>query len=588
MNKRTVILILITFLLLNTAELMLEKKLIHKKTINNFKINNLFINYSFKKVLEKKEKKYKPLFKTFFKLYPGLYFAIIKKGDQIIFTAGKSIKYNVLLASFINTLKSNKKIKNNFTVNDNNFYFNNSGVGEHNIITGFKYDIDFSLRILRNFIITLLLAGLLIFILKKNKKPLIKEYSQHSTDDDNSRAGYISEKESYKNLHEDNQKLVEQLENLSTFREVGLAINSILNFSQMLHVIMGVVISKMGVQKIIIYFIDEQKKELIAKIGREGDQIIPEDGLTCDKIILSEGPLGKAMEYHTSIISSESSSENLLLCPLMAQGDLIGAIKIANKLDNKIFQDTDKSLLNLLSSQIAIALNNARLYEMAITDGLTKLYVHRHFQFRLQDELLRHKRGGKTLSLIMIDIDHFKDFNDNYGHQTGDFVLKEIAKILKSMFRTTDSTFRYGGEEMAVILPETDAESAFLLAEKLRKEIEDHKFDHNGDDLQVTISLGISTYYPQKTASLSKEELIKMADKAMYYSKENGRNCTTPHESIKEDKEIVGKSSEEAIDSAGNTDQESSERNPLDCASDSHLGGDDQPQARDQEVESVL
>jgi len=202
-----------------------------------------------------------------------------------------------------------------------------------------------------------------------------------------------------------------------------------------------------------------------------------------------------------------------------------------------MFEDKDKSLLQLLSSQIAIALNNARLYELAVTDGLTKLYVHRHFQHKLQEELERHKRNGKPLSLIMIDVDHFKKFNDEYGHQAGDFVLIKTAKLLKSMFRTTDSAFRYGGEEMAIILPETDPEDAYILAEKLRETIQNIPCEFEGKKLHVNISSGVSTFHPLTDKEITKQKLIQMADQALYYSKENGRNRTTLYERMETNKE---------------------------------------------------
>ena len=187
---------------------------------------------------------------------------------------------------------------------------------------------------------------------KEDNNKLISEYEEKiEADIEPSKLHkmvFNSKIDNYKTLYEDNQKLIEQLENLSTFREVGLAINSILNFEQMLHAIMGVVISKMSVQKIIIYFIDDDNKELNAKIGRKGDQIINEEELLEDKIVINEGPLGRAMEFHSPIILSDNPDENQLVSPLTAKGNLIGAIKVNNKEDNGIFLEADKSLITLL------------------------------------------------------------------------------------------------------------------------------------------------------------------------------------------------------------------------------------------------
>lgn len=217
----------------------------------------------------------------------------------------------------------------------------------------------------------------------------------------------------------------------------------------------------------------------------------------------------------------------MLISPLIAKGNLIGAIKVEDKIEQNGFNEKDKELLRLLSSQIAIALNNARLYEMAITDSMTKLYVHRHFQFKLNDEILQHKRNRSPLSLIMIDIDHFKNVNDTYGHQAGDYILKETARIIKSMFRATDFVFRYGGEEISIILPETNIDNAYVLAEKLRKNIENNKYYFQNNQIQITISNGISSYLALRENEMTKEQLVQKADEALYYSKNNGRNQTT-------------------------------------------------------------
>jgi len=169
-----------------------------------------------------------------------------------------------------------------------------------------------------------------------------------------------------------------------------------------------------------------------------------------------------------------------------------------------------------------IQIENIKLYKLATTDGLTGLVVHRYFQLRLDEELARARRYKRTLSLLLSDIDHFKKFNDTYGHQQGDIVLKEVAKIFKSRIRTSDLAARYGGEEFAVIMPETDEKGALTLAERLRQAVEFHTVPGPGKSLSVTVSIGISTFNYEK--NLTKEEFIEEADKALYQAKENGRN----------------------------------------------------------------
>ncbi|MBU1077963.1 MAG: sensor domain-containing diguanylate cyclase [Spirochaetes bacterium] len=537
MNKKVIIATVVTALFINLLFLFFETKLANQRLEKKFKDQNTVIAYSFEKYRDSLQAKARSLTKGFFKLYDDLCFIIIKENDEVIFAANKDPGYNRIFSSFLNTLKSDKRFEKDMILKLNkadSFYFSTStmaGTDPVSLITGYRFQLSSWKIIIRNFLISLLLIVSILFFSSKRKEKMTFEYPDIEQEEEIQKKDELKElnshEETYKNLHEDNIKLSEEVENLTTFREVGLAINSILNFNQMLLVIMDMVMNKMSVQKIIIYFIDDDNRILLGKIGMNDNKIITEEELINEKVIIGDGSIGKAMEYRTPIITTDNPYHTELISPLTAQNSLIGAIKVSNKKTSENFTPQDKELLRLLSSQIAIALNNARLYEMAITDGLTKLYVHRHFQFKLQEENLRHKRNGKPLSLIMMDIDHFKSFNDTNGHQSGDFVLREISKLLKHMFRATDYIFRYGGEEIALILPETNSDNAYLLAEKIRKNIEEHPFMYNGEKLNVTVSIGLSTYYPQKMEDIDKNKLITMADEALYFSKNNGRNRTT-------------------------------------------------------------
>ena len=161
-------------------------------------------------------------------------------------------------------------------------------------------------------------------------------------------------------------------------------------------------------------------------------------------------------------------------------------------------------------------------YALATTDGLTDLYNHRYFQEQMIQNIETGKRYNKPFSLIMIDIDFFKKFNDTYGHQSGDAVLRQVAQILKRNVRSTDIVCRYGGEEMAIILTNTDNEQALITAEKICNAVSEHPLKLvNGNDVKVTISLGVATY-PQQGETAP--DMIKYADDCLYIAKENGRN----------------------------------------------------------------
>jgi diguanylate cyclase (GGDEF)-like protein len=164
--------------------------------------------------------------------------------------------------------------------------------------------------------------------------------------------------------------------------------------------------------------------------------------------------------------------------------------------------------------------------QMAITDELTQIYNRRYFHTRLDQEVSRSKRYDHPLSLMMLDIDHFKRVNDVYGHQIGDDVLAGLAAIIKSTTRKMDVVVRYGGEEIAVILPETDGSGAVLNAEKIRHNIEKHVFEVlNGKILQVTVSVGVSCLEQIANNEEDKaKKLIKIADDALYQAKKSGRN----------------------------------------------------------------
>jgi len=166
---------------------------------------------------------------------------------------------------------------------------------------------------------------------------------------------------------------------------------------------------------------------------------------------------------------------------------------------------------------------NQRLAHIASTDGLTGLYNHRFFQDSLKRDLHRAERSKSPLSLVLLDVDHFKRFNDNYGHQAGDAVLKAIGKLLMASVRTGDVAARYGGEEFVLILPDTATDGAIVLADRLRQNIAKLRIKLAGEVLQVTSSFGVATAGGR--CSKLGPKLIEHADNALYKAKDAGRNC---------------------------------------------------------------
>lgn len=216
--------------------------------------------------------------------------------------------------------------------------------------------------------------------------------------------------------------------------------------------------------------------------------------------------------------------KSILCMPLEQKGKTVAIVYLENNLTTRAFTPDRLAVLRVISSQAAIAIENARLFEVARRDGLTELINHRYFQYSLQKELETATVNGHKVSLLMLDIDHFKNFNDTYGHQAGDLVLKHVAGLLQENAPDKDLVGRYGGEEFAIILPGMQEETAKSLAEDIRRAVETEVVNYNAHALQVTVSIGMSTFPYHGNQS---DKLIKSADKALYKSKELGRNRVT-------------------------------------------------------------
>jgi len=214
-----------------------------------------------------------------------------------------------------------------------------------------------------------------------------------------------------------------------------------------------------------------------------------------------------------------------IVVPLRTDKGVCGLILLPGKAEGGSYSLLDIQYMTQIVRFASIAIENANLYWQATTDRMTKLFSHHYFQQNLEEEIARAHRYGTTLSLIMIDIDHFKKFNDTYGHLQGDLIIKELAKILRGSVRNIDFTARYGGEEFAVVLPEVKAKGAIVVAERIRKTVEQYSFSGEEGPLHVTVSIGVAEFKPARMRSAS--QLIAEADKALYQSKEMGRNRIT-------------------------------------------------------------
>jgi diguanylate cyclase (GGDEF)-like protein len=216
------------------------------------------------------------------------------------------------------------------------------------------------------------------------------------------------------------------------------------------------------------------------------------------------------------------------LSPLLSsQGSVAGLVRVASAKREAMDQE-DGRLLESLVVLASLAFENAKLYreaqELAVTDGLTRLLLRRSVLERIDQELKRGAEQGTPTSLVMMDIDHFKSVNDTYGHPAGDAVLRDVSAIVRRSVRDVDVCGRYGGEEFAVLLPQTDAKGALLVAERIREAVRARPFELRGEQRKVTVSLGVATAPQQGTDTRT---LIEAADEALYASKQNGRDRVT-------------------------------------------------------------
>jgi diguanylate cyclase (GGDEF)-like protein len=215
---------------------------------------------------------------------------------------------------------------------------------------------------------------------------------------------------------------------------------------------------------------------------------------------------------------------SLIAAPLVSRGVVTGLLRM-NSATASAFTTDDLRLLSIIAQMASIALENARLYEkteeMAMVDGLTRLYKRWYFQNRFQEECHRFRRYRSGASVLMIDIDHFKSFNDTHGHTFGDRVLRRVAEIVKAEIRPSDLAGRYGGEEFSVLMPRCGAVEAREIGEKVRRAVESRAAEGMPDGVKVTVSIGAAAC-PDEIGDMQKA--IEEADRALYAAKHGGRN----------------------------------------------------------------
>lgn len=222
----------------------------------------------------------------------------------------------------------------------------------------------------------------------------------------------------------------------------------------------------------------------------------------------------------TAFSDQEREIRSMICVPLKAEDKILGVLSATSSLAHCPFSERDKELLQLLALNLSLTLENQRLYFHSILDPLTQCYNRLYLDHRIAKELSYCSRSGAPLSLAMLDIDHFKSVNDNYGHTFGDLVLRSVANAIHDTLRDYDIIARYGGEEFCILLINTELADALKVCERIRKCIEELKICSDEEPVPIRASIGITQY----NGSDKPLDLIKRADQALYLAKSMGRN----------------------------------------------------------------
>jgi len=251
--------------------------------------------------------------------------------------------------------------------------------------------------------------------------------------------------------------------------------------------------------------------------------ILGEESVDANRITLRVDK--RELRAKQRMVSPKATLKSHLTLPLAVEGEILGCLSL-NSDEPNAFDAQDLQFLSVIGYQMAASLKHFQRFSsvknMATYDTLTGLYNRRYFEERLGVEAEKSFYSGVPLSLVMVDLDHFKKVNDTFGHTEGDQILCKISSLLKNSVRRKDTVARYGGEEFILILPEAGLEQSFVIAERIRQSVEKTLFEVGRAQVNLTLSMGISNFPSHRVKS--KEELIKMADQALYDAKRGGRN----------------------------------------------------------------
>jgi len=248
---------------------------------------------------------------------------------------------------------------------------------------------------------------------------------------------------------------------------------------------------------------------------RSKELILVGDIDTHKKPIIRKSQRAFAENYETN---------NCAIVPLICQDRVVGVLNLADKIEGDRFDSEDIALIELFSQLVGASIGNIKLFEriqrQATTDGLSSLVNHKTFYEILEKELWRSRRYGGQISLIMVDVDNLKNINDVYGHRAGDKVIREISRRIKECIRQIDTAARYGGDEFAIILPNTSLNDATVAAQRMVNAVANSPTTWNKEQISLSISVGLGQY----DADTNPEDITSRSDQALYIAKQAGKN----------------------------------------------------------------
>lgn len=359
-----------------------------------------------------------------------------------------------------------------------------------------------------------------------------EKFEQLAVAQEEAKFQYEKLKETNVKLENTNKKLTSSIAEFYTLQQISQAISSIFDIKELLKYVNDIILGVMGVNNSTIILYDEKRKKLkvhTTNIRSRDDLIALNDNINCTillDVLNNSKPIVENFVDPDEYTFTQGREVNSLICvPLTTKSRKFGLVLIEHKYYSA-FDEENVRLLDIIGQQVGIAMENAELYQqmqwMATIDGLTGIYNRLYFQDRLQKEFLGAQQDNYPLSLAIFDIDHFKRFNDTFGHLFGDKVLKSISETIKNSLRGTDILARFGGEEFIILFPRTNLTEAYEKVDALREKVAKTYVKDSLITASVTISFGVSCY-PE--CSLTESDLLRNADDALYDAKAAGRNC---------------------------------------------------------------